>query len=218
MDELGSSIRHSDTNANVCCASFFFEPSQTMFTLLYPIARIEQPYSELFRNFVYDNSSTLDRNIKLLPWQRVSFRKTALRSLTIDKCPEIFRKKLQDNVEIFEECHKNDLYDLPPASADEHAPETRDIFQVYTDQELVREFLTDEHYRVIDDPEAADILFVKKPLGDFRRSTLHHTFINQFPFENIITNKELLALVCRRWKSLYGYVRRGSWIANDCIV
>ncbi|CAF1343061.1 unnamed protein product [Rotaria sordida] len=42
MDELGSSIRHSNTNTNVCCTFFVFVPTQTMFTLLYPIVRMEQ--------------------------------------------------------------------------------------------------------------------------------------------------------------------------------
>ncbi|CAF2662085.1 unnamed protein product [Rotaria sp. Silwood2] len=204
MDELGSSIRHSDTNANVCCASFFFEPTQTMFTLLYPIVRIEQPYSEIFRNYTYDNSSTLDRNIKLLPWQRVHYRKTILRSLTIENCPELFSKKLQNNTEIFEEGHKNDLYDKIPIKIELNKFHKDHIWKVYTDHDLVKQYLNDQHYQLIDNIDQADIIYTKKQIQDFRYETLHNTLINQFPFENILTNKELLALTTRRWKSLYG--------------
>jgi hypothetical protein len=177
-----------------------------MFTLLYPIVRIEQPYTEIFRNFVYDNSNTLDRKIKLLPWQRVNFRKTILRSITIENCPDLFEKKLQNNTEIFEECHKNDLYDKTSNLQSARTIDENQILKVYTDHDLVKQYLTDQHYQLIDQPDQADIIFIKKPIQDFRFETLHQTLINQFPFENIITNKELLAFVLRRWKSLYKYV------------
>jgi hypothetical protein len=207
MDELGSAIRHSSSNANVYCTSFFFVPTQTMFTLLYPIVRIEQPYTEIFRNFVYDNSNSLNRNIKLLPWQRVNYRKTALRSLKIENCPDIFSKNFQNNTEIFEECHENDLYDKISVIKEERNIDKNQIWKVYTDHDLIKQYLTDQHYRLIDHSDQADIIFIKKQIQDFRYETLHNTLINQFPFENIITNKELLAFVARRWKTLYGYVR-----------
>jgi len=212
MDELGSSIRHSHTNTNVCCTSFFFEFTQTMFTLLYPIVRIEQPYTEIFRNFVYDNSNKLDRNIKLLPWQRVNYRKTVLRNLTIENCPEMFTKKFQNNIEIFEECHKNDFYDKNDFVKESRKIDKNQIWKVYTDHELIKQYLTDPHYQFIDQSDQADIIFIKKQIQDFRHETLHDTLINQFPFENIITNKELLAFVTRRWEGLYGYVLKEIFI------
>ncbi len=203
MDELGSSIRHSSTNANVCCTSFFFGPSQTMFSICYPIVRIDQPYSEIFRNFTYDNNDSLDRNIKLLPWQHLNERKTFLRNLTIENNPELFNKKIENNLEIYEKCHKNDFYDKKPIRTESIKIDKDRIWKVYTDHELIKEYLTDKHYQLIDNPDQADILFVMKQLQDFRQEILGDKLINQFPFENIITNKELLALVARRWKSLY---------------
>lgn len=202
MDELGSSIRHSSTNTNVCCTSFFFGPSQTMFTLLYPIVRIDESYTEIFRNFAYDNKETLDHHIRLLPWKHINERKGFLRNLTIENNEELFNEKLENNLEIYEKCHKNDLYDHNPTKIIEVNKER--IWKVYTDHELVEQYLTDKHYQLIDNPNQADILFVKKQIQDFRQETLDGKFINQFPFENIVTNKELLALVARRWKKLYG--------------
>lgn len=204
MDELGSSIRHSQSNANVCCVSFFFEPTQTMFTLLYPIVRIEQPYTEIFRTYVYGNSPSLDLAIKLLPWQRVHQRKNFLRKLTIEQYPDVFGKKMQDNTEIFEESHKNDLYDLTPAVI---ANEAIDIdpnssWKVYTDQESIKQYLTDANFQLIDNADQANILFQTKVIQDFRHETLKTTLINQYPLESIVTNIELLSFVLRQWKSI----------------
>ena len=200
MDELGSSIRHSDVNANVCCTSFFFEPSQTMFTLLYPIVRIDQPYSEIFRNFVYDNKATLDRHIRLLPWQRVSERKATLRNLFIEKNAEMFADQLQNTLEVYEKSRQKDLYDKQPVSDVRQTVDADRVWKVYTDHDLVREYLNDQHYQLVDDPDQADILFVMKQWEDFRHETLKGKLVNQFPAENTVTNKELLALAARRWK------------------
>jgi hypothetical protein len=197
MDELGSAIRHSSSNANVCCVPFFFEPSQTMFTLLYPIVRIEQPFTEIFRNFIYDNTSPLNRNIRLLPWERVNYRKIVLRSLTIESCPEIFRQK--PNAELFEQ---ENFYDKTLSNQKTRKIDKDQILKVYTDQDLVKEHLTDPHYQFIDQSDQADIIFLRKPILDFH----HEALINQFPFENILIKKELLAVIARRWKALYGYV------------
>ncbi|CAF1397773.1 unnamed protein product [Rotaria magnacalcarata] len=205
MDELGSSIRHSNTNANVCCTSFFFGPSQTMFSIFYPIVRIDQPYTEIFRNFVYDNNETLDRSIRLLPWKHLHARKTFLRHLTIENSSELFNQKLQNSLEIFEKCHQHDLYDKKQILMNDSIEIDQDrAWKVYTDHELVTQYLNDKHYQLIDDPDQADILFVMKQLNEFRHETIENKLISQFPFENIITNKELLALTARRWKSLYG--------------
>jgi tubulin--tyrosine ligase-like protein 12 len=203
MDELGSSIRHSNTDANVCCTSFFFAPSQTMFTIFYPIVRVDEPYSEIFRNFAYDNNDTLDRTIRLLPWQHLVNRKTFLRSLMIEHNPELFNKKLYNNLEIYEKCHKNDLRDKTSVITKSIKIDQDRIWKVYTDHELVQQYLTDEHYQLVDNPDQADILFIMKQLEDFRHEIINEKLINQFPFENIVTNKELLALVARRWKSLF---------------
>ncbi|CAF1387268.1 unnamed protein product [Rotaria sordida] len=62
-----------------------------MFILLYPIVHIKQPYTEIFRNYVDDNTY-----------------------LTSENCPELFSKNLQNNIEIFEKYHKCDLYDKIP--------------------------------------------------------------------------------------------------------
>lgn len=201
MDELGSSIRHSDTNANVCCTSFFFEPSQTMFSLFYPIVRIDQPFTEIFRNYSNETKNELERQIRLLPWQRIADRKTILRNLNIEIVPELFQKKLHEQIEVYEKCHKNDLFDNENLFQEKSIDKEK-IWKVFTDHELVEQFLKDPHFQLVDRPENAEILFVMKQWNDFRHQTLGDVLINQFPYENIVTNKELLALISRRSKML----------------
>lgn len=209
MDELGSSIRHSETHANVCCTSFFFEPSQTMFTVLYPLVRIDQPYSEVFRNFLYHEDNSLDRSMRLLVWQRLSDRRLILRNLTIENNPEMFSENLCERVDIFNKCHTKELCDEPLVPSPLASPVDKDrVWKVFTDHELIEQYLTDAHYQLVASPEQADILFVMKQLKDFREETIGDKLLNQFPLENIVTNKELLAIVARRWKSLFGSVRR----------
>lgn len=204
MDELGSSIRHSGTDANVCCTSFFFGPSQTMFSVFYPIVRIDQPYSEIFRNFMYDNKDILDHSVRLLPWKHLSERKRFLRTLAIENNRELFDKNLQNNREIYEKCHQYDLHDEEVTTNQSIQNDNDRIWKVYTDHDLVKQYLNDKHYQLIDDPDQADILFIMKEIRDFRHETIRNKLISQFPFENIVTNKELLAITSRRWKSLYG--------------
>lgn len=201
MDELGSSIRHSEENENVYCTSFFFEPTQTMFTVLFPIVRIDEPFSEIFRNFLYNNNQALDRTIRLLPWQRISERKTTLRSFSIEQSPELYRNQLENDAEIYKKCHNKDLFDADWTQSDGEKIDAARVFKVFTDHDLVKQYLNDEHFQLVEQIEEADIIFVMKQIDDFRRQTLHGKMINQFPYENIVTNKELLSIVARRWKS-----------------
>ena len=173
-----------------------------MFTVLYPIVRIDQPYSEVFRNFLYHDDNTLDRSMRLLVWQRVSDRRMILRNLSIENNAEMFTENLYERVDIFEKCHTKELCDEQTAASPSASPATTDrVWKVFTDHELVEQYLTDAHYQLVASPEQADILFVMKQLKDFREETIGEKLLNQFPFENIVTNKELLAIVARRWKS-----------------
>ena len=138
-----------------------------------------------------------------MPWQRVSERKNVLRSLTIEKRFDLYDNKLHHDVEIYKKCHTNDQYNPDWITDDLQRIDSHRIFKVFTDHDLVRQYLTDEHFQLVDDPDQADIIFVMKHLQDFRQETLEKKLINQFPFENIITNKELLALVARKWQSYF---------------
>ncbi|CAF5033356.1 unnamed protein product, partial [Rotaria socialis] len=121
-----------------------------------------------------DNSNPLDRNIKLLPWQRVYSRKSILRSLTIENCPEIFTTRLQNKTELFEEGRKNDLYDKISNKIQLSKFDKEHIWKVYTDNEFVKQYLTDPHYQLVDNMDQADIIFIEKLIQDFRHETLNN--------------------------------------------
>lgn len=100
-----------------------------------------------------------------------------------------------------------------------------DPIKVYTDLSGVRDNLTDKKYCFVDDISQADIIFVRKHHKDYKfvekinshaafnffpfmlssnkqkrslREKSPNVLINQFPFENVVTVKDLLAIVCRR--------------------
>ena len=76
-------------------------------------------------------------------------------------------------------------------------------YKVFTDLEMVKEFLTDEKYEITNDEASADIIFIRKHFKNYKQLAENNPtcMLNQFPFENVITVKDLLAIVSRRVKS-----------------
>lgn len=75
--------------------------------------------------------------------------------------------------------------------------------KVFSDYEFVNQYLTDPAFEVLgEDGKSgdADILWLTKHFKGFNELSkeLPNTFVNQFPFENVVTIKDLLAVVCRR--------------------
>lgn len=102
--------------------------------------------------------------------------------------------------------------------------EKNGLINVYTDVAEVQENLSHERYRIVDEIAQADIIFVRKHYKDYKygffvnkeldlenkqtildlnwvrslREKFPDVLINQFPFEKVVTVKDLLAVVCRR--------------------
>lgn len=66
MDEFGSSVRHSDT-ANVNCVPFFYVPTNTMFSILFPNKTLTRG-EEIKRDYLYGIKDEKLRKAKLVPW------------------------------------------------------------------------------------------------------------------------------------------------------
>lgn len=58
------------------------------------------------------------------------------------------------------------------------------------------QYLTDKRFDLVDTMEEADIIFIQRHFKDYDKYP--DTCVNQFPFERVITVKDLLAVVCRR--------------------
>lgn len=66
MDEFGSAIRHSD-NPNVRCVPFLFQPSNIMFSLIWPTEDLVSG-QEITRDYLYGITDETIRSCKLIPW------------------------------------------------------------------------------------------------------------------------------------------------------
>lgn len=71
---------------------------------------------------------------------------------------------------------------------------------MFSDYEFVNQYLTDPAFEVVSKSEEADVLWFTKHFKGFNELSKNfpNTFVNQFPFENVVTIKDLLAIVCRR--------------------
>ena len=181
MDEVGSSINHSD-EPNFRTVPFLYLLEGVTYTLLFPIKNVE-PGEEVFRDFVEGQTSdSKKRRALLLPWREDSF--------------------LDEN---FEQIEPDENYFLS-GHISETLPEKhseiicQSKLKVYSQYIFVNRYLTDPDFEIVDSQEEADILWFTSHVKDYRELSLNrpHVFVNQFPFEFVLTIKDLLAIVCRR--------------------
>ncbi|KAG5347953.1 TTL12 protein, partial [Acromyrmex charruanus] len=61
-------------------------------------------------------------------------------------------------------------------------------------------FLADPAFEITDNEEEADILWFVSHYKTYKELNVSspHVFVNQFPYENVLTTKDLLSIVCRR--------------------
>lgn len=181
MDELGSAIEHSH-NPNFRLVPFFYLPEQMTYSLLFPIADCE--HSEIVRrDFVENVTDPESRAVLLLPWVYNSFEDVNFEHIIPEE--SYF---LSGHV-------KESLPDLTKLEGSE----SRGYFKVYTEYDLIKEYLKDPRFEFVESEDDADILWYTKHFKTFEElSQTPNKFINQFPFEYVITIKDLLCIVCRR--------------------
>lgn len=184
MDELGSGILHSNS-PNCRVVPFIHATEQMTYSLLFPIEDLEEG-DQLYRDFVEGvPSDCKERDALLLPWHYTSLAEESYTQKEVSK--EYF---LAGHVE---ETLPNP--DVAPPLFDGNSP-----LKVYSEYDMVNQYLTDPGYEIVHSPEEADILWLTthfKQYREFSEST-PNKFVNQFPFENVITIKDLLSIVCRR--------------------
>lgn len=179
-DELGSAINHSDLpNARV--VPFIHAPTQLTYSLLFLIRDIEEG-DQITRDYI--ENVVVNRELMLLPWEDHDFSDESFEQ--IEPSTEYF---LQGRIE--ESLPEEELTPV----IDRNQP-----LKVYSDYEFVNKYLTDPEFEVVDDSENAQILWLTKHFKGFNELSKNfpNTFVNQFPFENVVTIKDLLAIICRR--------------------
>lgn len=187
LDELGSGINHNDS-PNFRVVPFVHAPEGMTYSLLFPIRDCDEN-EVVTRDFV-EGQPENSRSALLLPWRWADFT-------------EIDFQQHEPDMEYFIAGHIEES--LPDSSAPAPVPDLNRPLKVYTTYSMVQQFLTDPSFELVDNETEADILWLTthfKQYNEFSQQTPNR-FVNQYPFENVITIKDLLAVVCRRTAHKY---------------
>lgn len=198
LDEFGARIGHSLSEPTFRCVPFTFLQGGISYNLLFPVKAVVS--GELVtRNYIESSSSSLlnpspDSSsltaALMLPWEpdadltHVDYRQTV-------ESPESFAFK-----------HKPE--EIMPTSEQQlkcsdsiHMPSKEAPLKVYSQYKYVNEHLTDERFQLVAEREAATVLWLMEPFYGYR-TLPPDALVNQFPFESVLTVKDLFAIVCRR--------------------
>ncbi|XP_028787028.1 tubulin--tyrosine ligase-like protein 12 isoform X2 [Neltuma alba] len=185
MDELGSSLRHSD-EPNFRLAPFLFMPegnlaSATSFSILWPAQNVQKG-DECTRDFLFGIEEEKQRSARLTAWFHT---------------PENYF------IQEYEKHHKKLQSEslIPPTM---QSSNTRTVSHdlggrpllVYSDIPQVEEFLTHPGFAISKEPKDADIIWTSVQVDeDMKKVTgiTDHQYINQFPFEACLVMKHHLA-------------------------
>ncbi|KAG9457314.1 hypothetical protein H6P81_001822 [Aristolochia fimbriata] len=184
MDELGSSLRHSD-EPNFRVSPFLFMPegklaSAVSYSLLWPTKNIVKR-EECTRDYLFGIGEDKQRSARLTAW----FHTPEI--YFIQECKKYM---LQLNLKCF----------CPPAV---ETPWTQSILPsdgralcVYTDIPQVKEILSRPQFALTSDPKEADIIWTSMQVDEEVKNAIglkDHQYINQFPYEACLVMKHHLA-------------------------
>ncbi|XP_076234455.1 tubulin tyrosine ligase-like 12 [Calliopsis andreniformis] len=185
MDEVGSAINHSD-EPNFRTVPFLYLPEGVTYTLLFPIKDVNCE-EEVTRDYVENQTSDpKKRQALLLPWIDTSFVEESFVQTEPDETYFLAghtRESLPENIssEILQRDRSTKLK----------------VFSQYT---FVNQYLNDPAFEIVNNEEEADILWYTSHFKEYKELSHRspHVFVNQFPFENVLTIKDLLSIICRR--------------------
>uniref|UniRef100_H3B9D2 Tubulin tyrosine ligase like 12 n=1 Tax=Latimeria chalumnae TaxID=7897 RepID=H3B9D2_LATCH len=184
MDEFGSQIQHSD-EPTFHTAPFFYMPSQTAFTILWPLRDLENG-EEVTRDYAYGEPSPSIRKCMLLPWKNVDLREVS--SYIPEPADSYYQAIFTESKEIL------------PCVIDPPTYPKNKIFKVYAEVKEVVEFLKHPQFTITEKEEEADILYMFSHIKNYwvLGKERPQVMVNQFPCENLVTVKDCLASVARR--------------------
>lgn len=186
LDELGSGITHSD-DPNFRAVPFIHVPDQMTYTLLFPIENMEE--GEIVRrNYIEGNyPDDTQREAMLIPWKYY------------DNFDQDFAQT-EPGTDYFLEGHM--VESLPNLQSLVVMQNNTDKLKVFSEYRFINEHLTAPEFQIVHNEHEADILWYTKHFKGFEELSVNspHKFVNQFPFEYVITVKDLLAVTARRCK------------------
>lgn len=182
MDEVGSAIQHND-KPNFRMVPFIYVNDQITYSLIFPIKDLL--FGEVVcRDFIENIKEEQQRIAYALPWKEASL-------LDVDF------NHLKQGPDYFLSGHIKES--LPMLENFTEVLPKKNRYKVFTEYDIIKENLTDNRFEIIEDENEADILWYTKHFKQFKElSETPQKFINQFPFEYILTIKDLLCITCRR--------------------
>ncbi|XP_022196754.2 tubulin--tyrosine ligase-like protein 12 [Nilaparvata lugens] len=185
MDEFGCTVQHSN-NPNFRIVPFAYAPEGETYSILFPIKDVNVD-EEVTRDYVEGYANELHRECLLTPWFPQDFKH--INFLPVEPSAEYFMSgRLNESLPVL------DLLRIPaqlrPACT----------LKVYADYKYVNMYLTDPRFEIVNIPEEAHILWYTSHFTDFETLSTEnpHKYVNQFPYEFVLTVKDLLSVVCRR--------------------
>lgn len=185
MDEVGSAINHSN-EPNFRTVPFLYLNDGVTYTLLFPLKNIKNE-EQVTRDFVEGQTHNEDkRRALLLPWVDDDFTFPSF-------------EQSEPSEDYFLTGHiPETLPNLREAVRLERPLDTK--LKVYSEYRFVNEYLTHPRFEIVESIDQADILWLMSHFKDYEDLSLRspHCYVNQFPYENVVTIKDLLAIICRR--------------------
>ncbi|XP_075738617.1 tubulin tyrosine ligase-like 12 isoform X4 [Rhipicephalus microplus] len=185
MDEFGSSIQHESSQPSFRCVPFCQLPQRETYSVLFPIRDIACG-DEVTRDYAEGPPcDPLTRAALLLPWEPCDMTH-------VDCCPPAPRLD-------FLSSGRKEETEPDPGATVRDVPRDRKL-RVYSDYGQVRQCLTHPSFELVDEEKDADVLWLNYHFKQYRELSCESPSkrVNQFPFEHVLTVKDLLALVCRR--------------------
>ncbi|CAD8093778.1 unnamed protein product [Paramecium sonneborni] len=178
MDELGSSIQHSDT-PNVSVVPFLYLPNGKIdddavaYSILFPIKDIHQ--QTVFRDYLPGVDEAKFRSYRLNVWFDIPY------DFILNGYNE-YKKKLQNQKIVEPELIAKPIEYLPQQN-----------IKVITDLEMITKNLTLPYVSFTLDLDEANLVFFSAGVHDDINQKYADKFINQYPHEYAIISKEKLA-------------------------
>ncbi|KAG7297861.1 hypothetical protein JYU34_018613 [Plutella xylostella] len=191
LDELGSGLTHSD-NPNFRAVPFIHIPDQMTYTLLFPIENVEEGEA-ITRNFVEGEfQDQRQRDAMLIPWRQY------------DHFYESYTQE-EPGPNYFLEGHIVET--LPTLELLAARPPPTEKLKVFSEYTYINQYLTSSDFEIVDNENDADVLWYLNHFKTFKElsESSPHKFVNQFPFEYVITIKDLLPIVARRCVGQQGH-------------
>eukprot|EP00727_Mastigamoeba_balamuthi_P006412 m51a1_g2391 hypothetical protein (1004) ;mRNA; f:727949-731590 len=200
MDEVGTSVTHSDEPSFRCCA-FVYAETGAAYSLLWPVRDLEQG-DLVTRDFAHGSTHELDRAIRLLPFADRLERTSAFgapEAPDAEQLRAIYENVQREHAAIAASAPAPISTDFRGAKGTALVGMERLPLKVYTDVHLIPQFLKRPEFATgAQTMEEADVLFLA--LQDFDSHSLLRKgqFVSQFPNERCVCFKNELAKTVER--------------------